>query len=111
MLEKKKKKTVTKRGRILYFDEYDDTYVYDNFTIDITDEEDENKDENKNNDIQNKAKVKKSQIINIQEIKRNVVSEVHKNFRQWSSDLEFHKAYIECQKTFDTILPNLSHPI
>lgn len=53
----------------------------------------------------------KKEDLDLQEIKAKVVSEIHNNYRQWHSDLEFNQAYNKCKKAFDSVLYNFDHPI
>jgi hypothetical protein len=107
-IRKKKTKQIFKKGRILYYDEFDDVFVHEYNQLEVTDDEDDNVLQVADKE---EGKAKKSQIINLVEIKLNLVTEVHRNFRQWASDLGFNNAYKECKKTFENIIVDISHPI
>lgn len=90
-------------------DEYGTDVHYKYANIEVTDSEDSIDD----NAILINKKIdkKKKENRNLLEIKNNVVSNVHKNFRQWASDLEFRKAYFNCKDVFNTVLFDYNHPI
>ena len=91
-------------------DEYESGGVFYKYAdLEVTDSEsDTNLDVNNNNTILDTDTVVKKNIL---EIKADVISNVHKNFRQWASDLEFRKAYFNCKKKFNNILLDYTHPV
>jgi hypothetical protein len=88
-------------------DEYgtDIHYKYDK--LEVTDS-----DESEVSEKEQISIIKTNNVVNnIIEIKNQVAGNLHKDFIQWASDLEFNKAYINCKTSFNTALFNLAHPL
>ena len=91
-------------------DEYrTDVLHYKYAYIEVTDSE--SSDNEITNDDNDDDIIVKEEKKNILDIKDDVVSNVHRNFRQWASDLEFRNGYLNCKKEFNKVLFDYNHPI